>query len=78
MILKQSDNKYLNVIMVLLGIVISFVLIFVVEGFLKIIKINEAEYSAIYKEWYDFRVAKAKTGTHSSSTFHSHQLTNRL
>ncbi len=68
--------------MVLLGIVISFVLIFVVEGFLKIIKINvtinEAEYPAIYKEWYDFRVAKAKTGTHSSSTFHSEQLTNRL
>ena len=70
MILKQPDNKYLNVIMVLLGIVISFVLIFAVEGFLRIIKINEtineAEYPAMYYEKYDFGVKKAKTGTHRS------------
>lgn len=56
--------------MVLLGIVISFVLILVVEGFLRIIKINETvsevEYPAMYYEKYDFGVKKAKTGTHRS------------
>ncbi len=66
MSLKQSVDKHPNAIAVLFGCISCFVLIFAIEGSLRIFKFNEAinevKYPVMYYEKYDFGVKKAQAG----------------